>query len=378
MATEGEETIEFQTSVIIPEIVTGGESSTEVEEEESTPSPKSLAEQLEDAKLDAKKAAEALDDLISGIRAVKRILDNHADDDEKKSKAELIAKDEDLIASLSERLHGVLGSDLLALANAANMVRGHAKLASDEATSAVSEMQEAREEAQKSNANARTAAKISKKLYEDNLVLQDQVGHLKKERRTLVRAVRDLQKEQEKTSRFDTWRLLEEHVQNSVTIHEMILKTPTRGVGKKSFFDSAYDSTTSRSLCDDASNYVSVPASVEKPKKMGRISPTPTASCSEDSMSYKNDGESGPARFSSEDQENAGMPRDVSLVKPRPTSPLGTPITSPAGVTAESQELKPICDPKILRTLAIPGDQRMDGTALPSPRVRIAPGLYEV
>lgn len=376
MATEGEETIEFQTSVItIPNTVTLGESA---KEEEESSAPRSLAEQLEEAKLDAKKSAEALDDLISGIRAVKRILDNHSDG-EKESKAELIAKDEELIETLSERLHGVLGSDLLGLANAANMARGHAKLASEEAASAVSEMQEARKEAEESNTKARTAAKISKKLYEGNLALQQQVGHLKKERRTLVKAVRDLQQEQEQTSRFDTWRLLEEHVQNSVTIHEMILKTPTRGTIKKSFFDSAHESTcTSRSMMsDDGSNHVSVTASAEKPKKFGRISPAPTASCSEDSMSYKNEGGSTPVTFS-DDQENVAMPTDVSLVKPRPTSPLGTPGISPAGIAAESQELRPICDPNILRTLAIPGDQCMDGTALPSPRVRIAPGLYEV
>jgi polyhydroxyalkanoate synthesis regulator phasin len=267
----------------------------------------------------------------------------------------------------------------MGLVNAANMARGHAKLASDEATSAVSEMQEARKEAEESNTKARTAAKISKKLYEDNLALQQQVGHLKKERRTLVKAVRDLQQEQEQTSKFDTWRLLEEHVQNSLTMHEMILKTPTRGTTKKSFFDSAHEST--RSVSDeDGSNYISA-ASVEKPekpKKFGRISPTPTASCSEDSMSYKHaEGYSTPAR-SSEDQENVGMPTDVSLVKRRPTSPLGTPIISQEGNDTGSQDLKPICDPNILRTLAIPGDERVGGSDLPSPRVRIAPGLYEV
>eukprot|EP00526_Cylindrotheca_closterium_P000492 CAMPEP_0113660734 /NCGR_PEP_ID=MMETSP0017_2-20120614/33060_1 /TAXON_ID=2856 /ORGANISM="Cylindrotheca closterium" /LENGTH=373 /DNA_ID=CAMNT_0000575393 /DNA_START=89 /DNA_END=1210 /DNA_ORIENTATION=- /assembly_acc=CAM_ASM_000147 len=373
MATEEVETIEFQTSVIIPDTtVTGGESA------QGEPSPKSLAQQLEEAKLDAKKSAEALDDLISGIRAVKRILDNHADDDEKESaKEESIVKDEELIANLSDRLPGILGSDLMALVNAANMARGHAKLASDEAASAVSEMQEARKEAEESNTKARTAAKISKKLYEDNLVLQQQVVHLKKERRTLVKAVKDLQQEQEQTSRFDTWRLLEEHVQNSVTIHEMILKTPTRGTGKKSFFDSAHESTRSM-MSDDGSHFTNAPASVEKPKKFGRISPTPTASCSEDSMSYqKHEGGSTPASVS-EDQENVGMPTDVSLVKPRPTSPLGTPIISREGNGNESQELKPICNPNILRTLAIPGDERMDGRELPSPRVRIAPGLYEV
>lgn len=369
MATEEETIIEFQTSVILPNVVTAGGESAEVEEVIS--SPKSLAEQLEEAQLDAKKSAEALDYLVSGIRAVKRILDNHSDEGEKESKAESIAKDEDLIANLSERLHGILGSDLLALANAANMARGHIKLASEEAASAVSEMQEARKEAEESKTKARTAAKVSKKLYEDNLALQNQVDHLKRERKTLVKAVRNLQKVQEKTSKFDTWRLLEEHVQNSVTIHEMIMKTPTRGAGIKSFFDSAHDS---RSLGDDGFNYVGVSTSVEKPAKFGRASPTPTASCSEDSMSYK---ESTLVTFS-EDQENIAMPTDVSLSKPRPTSPLGTPGISPPGVVAESQELRPICDPNVLRTLAIPGDEQIEGTALPSPRVRIAPGLYEV
>lgn len=361
------ENIEFQTSVIMPDIVTGGEST------QGETDPKSLAQQLEEAKLDAKKSAEALDDLVSGIRAVKRILDNHSDN-EKESKEEATSKNEEQIAHLSDRLPGVLGADLMALVNAANMARGHAKLASDEAESAVSEMQEARKEAEESHTKARTAAKISKKLYEDNLALQQQVGHLKKERRTLVKAVRDLQQEQAQTSKFDTWRLLEEHVQNSVTIHEMILKTPTRGAGKKSFFDSAHEST--RSVDDDSYHCISASASVEKPKKFGRTSPTPTASCTEDSMSCsKHEGESVPG---SEDQENVGMPTDVSLVKRRPTSPLGTPIITRERDYSESQELKPICDPNILRTLAIPGDEQVGGIDLPSPRVKIAPGLYEV
>ncbi|CAJ1901814.1 unnamed protein product [Cylindrotheca closterium] len=372
MATEDVETIEFQTSVIIPEIVTAGESA------QGELSPKGLAEQLEEAKLDAKKSAEALDDLISGVRAVKRILDKHAGD-EKASMKESTTRDAELIAHLSNQLPGILGSDLMALVNAANMARGHAKLASDEAEAAVSEMQEARKEAEESNTKARTAAKISKKLYEDNLALQQQVGHLKKERRTLVKAVRDLQQEQEQTNKFDTWRLLEEHVQNSLTMHEMILKTPTRGARQNSFFDPAHEST--RSMSDeDGSNYISASSveKPEKPKKFGRISPTPTASCSEDSMSYhKHEGHSTPSR-SFEDQENVGMPTDVSLIKRRPTSPLGTPIISREGNGAESQELKPICDPQILRTLAIPGDDRVGGPDLPSPRVRVAPGLYEV
>jgi len=374
MVAEEEETIEFHTSVIIPDVVTGGESA-----EEAESSPKSLAQQLEEAKLDAKKSAEALDGLIAGIRAVKRILVTTHSDENKESKEDSISKDEQLIASLSDRLHGVLGSDLMALTNAANMARGHAKLASDEAASLISDMHETKAEAEESNTRARTAEKITRMLYKDNLVLQQQVGHLRKERRTLVRAVRELQHEQEETSRFDSWRLLEEHVQNSVTIHEMILKTPTRGAGKTSFFgaiDPAGEST--RTVSDDGFNYISTSASVEKPSKNGRTSPALTASCSEDSMSYKHKGGSVPAS-GYDDREDACMPTDVSLMKRSPTSPLATPIISPAGNGSESQELKPFCDPNILRTLAIPsGEKGVDGTDMPSPRVRIAPGLYEV
>jgi hypothetical protein len=59
-------------------------------------------------------------------------------------------------------------------------------------------------------------------------------------------------------------------------------------------------------------------------------------------------------------------------------SPLMTPDGSPAGVGIP--DLKPICDPKILRTLSIPSGEDVVkiNYRLPSPRTCVGHGLYEV
>jgi hypothetical protein len=384
MATEEEKTLEFTTSVITPDC-----SREENEPSKSEVSPKNFAQQLEEAQLDSKKSADALEDLVAGIGAVKRILDRHSDDDSASTNSATIAEDEDLLSRLSERLHGVLGSDLLALANAANMAREHAKLASDEASSLVSDIHKANEEAEQAKTRARKAEKLSRKLYKENLALEQQVGQLKGERRTLVKAVKELRQAQEETSKFDSWRLLEEHVHNSISIHEKILKTPTNVPGTTSAFETPAVVKESREIenqqtnNDETSNDNSEPVSISAGKRDGRSSPMPgleeaTVSCSEDSFSYIHEGETNGNQSSTTGvTDDNSMPKDVALIKRGPTSPLGTPNVSPAGISCP--DLKPICDPNILRTLAIPsGEKNAKENTVPSPRVRVAPGLYQV
>eukprot|EP00980_Cylindrotheca_fusiformis_P030420 scaffold24796_cov211-Cylindrotheca_fusiformis.AAC.3 len=387
MAEENDNTLEFTTSVITPESIREDKGNTVTEKPQKT-----LEQQLEEAQLDAKKSADALEALVTGVRAVKRILDRHAEDDSASTNSVTVAEEEDLLARISKGLHGVLGSDLLALANSANMARGHAKLTSEEASALVSDIHAANEKAKEAEIRAQKAEKLSRKLYKENLALQQQVGQLKGERRTLVKAVKELRQVQEETNKFDSWRLLEEHVHNSISIHEMIMRTPTSGaripvefetpvVVEKS--DAFQTSPVSNSADNESGRDDCERLSVSTEKKSGSSSPPPgleeaTASCSEDSLSYRHE-EGEIRRMTSSiprDRDGNTMPKNVSLSRFRPTSPLETPNMSPAGVT--TSEFKPVCNPNILRTLAIPSGEKDERESLPSPRLRVAPGLYEV
>lgn len=379
MTEQEEKTLEFTTSVITPAPKEENAAKT------NEVSPQSPAQQLEEAQLDAKKSAEALEVLVNGVRAVKRILDRHAHDNS--DSTTVVAADEDLLSRLCEQLHGVLGSDLLALANSANMARDHARLTSDEASGLVSDIHKANEEADKATLRARKAEKLTLKLHKENLALQQQVGQLKGDRRTLVKAVKELRQTQEETSKFDAWRLLEQHVHASMSIHEKILKTPTSAPGSTSNVETeavvkeVQEEDTVQTSSDDSSLGHSE-ISVSAGKGFRISSPTPcleeaTASCSEDSLSYGHEETKWDQSAISGKKNESSMPKDVSLIRRRPTSPLATPNVSPTGVS--TPDLKPICDPNILRTLAIPsGERDAKENRLPSPRVRVAPGLYQV
>jgi hypothetical protein len=130
------------------------------------------------------------------------------------------------------------------------------------------------------------------------------------------------------------------------------------------------------------------------PSDSGRKSPTvsldeSTASCTQDSLSgartplstdVKNE-----APFVPDGTSQLWMPRDVTFqaeeedMPSHLNSPAFTPETSPCGIGAP--DLKPICDPNILRTLAIPAyyddDEGCGNQNLPPPRTCVGPGLYE-
>lgn len=346
-------TLEFKTKLITPTSSFDGETS-----ENANPLPKSIEKQLKEAQLDAKQSADALEDLVLGIRAVKRILDRNATSASSNlsDNTSSNATDDDLLSSLSERLHGVLGSDLLALANAADMAREHAKLASEEASVLVSDINKANEEAEKAKARAHKAEKLTRKLYKENLSLHSKVAKLKTEKRTLVKEVKDLRKVAEETNK----KLSEKQMFDSMSLHERLLKTPTSTNISKISTNKAVSPEENTILPRDSPS-------------TGNVSDSPLPSldeitgCSEDSSSYEE-----------VELPQTDMPKNVSFdsqTRNKLSSPLQSPNVSPPGVG--DIEPKPISDPSVLKTLALPGKEN-EGNILSSPRIRVAPGRYEV
>jgi hypothetical protein len=225
-------------SLTVLQIVTNDSITQEEGSESSSSSLKDLNRELEEARWDARQSAEALEYLIDGIRAVKRILersttttsDSHDDQQQQPNSTNdcnETSKDRSLLSEVSNKLYGFLGSDLLGLVNAADMVREHAKLSAEEACVLVQDVNETLEKAEESKLQAKQARKVSRTLYKENLSLSQEVGLLRRERRALVKEVKVLRQETEETRKFDAWRLLEDHVLDSIAMHEKILKTPT-------------------------------------------------------------------------------------------------------------------------------------------------------
>ena len=379
--------LEFQTIVITPVSCDVTDDNSNNNEKVA---PKSLEEQLKEAQLDAKRSADALEDLVLGIRAVKRILDrsssslssedmptNNNDNNSSSSNA----SDEELLSKLSKRLHGVLGSDLLALANAANTAREHAKLASEEASLLIVDINKANEEAEIANTRAHNAEKVARKLYKKNVALHSKAGKLRAHRKTLVKEVKVLRQAVEDKNRD----LLEKRVLDSMSLHERILKTPNSNSENRMDFEAPETPTTVDSgvsekendekedLCNDDS-ITKDAYSTENSNDSPLPSLGEATGCSEDSSSYEE-----VERSSGRETPEAVMPQDVSFATDRglSSSPLNSPDISPPNIN-DRTEMKPICDPNILRTLAMPCKESDNGeTKMPAPRSRVAPGLYE-
>lgn len=376
--------LEFQTIVITPVSCVNDDNSSTNE----NAAPTSLEEQLKEAQLDAKRSADALEDLVLGIRAVKRILDRSsssslsAADDTPTNDNSSNASDEELLSKLSERLHGVLGSDLLALANAANMAREHSKLASEEASLLVVDINKANEEAETATTRAHNAEKVARKLYKENVALRSKAGQLRAHRKTLVKEVKVLRQAVEEKNRD----LLERRVLDSMSLHERILKTPNSNSDNGMDFETSETPTTpdrgasgkENNKQGDLCNQESITKDADSTED-SNDSPLPSlgeaTGCSEDSSSYEE-----VERSSGRETPEVVMPQNVSFATHRglSSSPLHSPDISPPNIN-DRTEMKPICDPSILRKLAMPCKEIDNGEAkMPAPRSRVtAAGLYE-
>ena len=192
---------------------------------------------------DARHTAEALDNLLQGIQCVKRILEDPMDQAQidqttsacNKDFACRISTDIGYISSLSNKLVGILGSHLIGLLNAAEMARSHAQLYAEENSLLLAELYDAKNKCIKAYADSEQTQIVNRRLYKEKRRLLKHNHKLQTERKTLIQEVKSLRKQADETQRFDTWRLLEEHVLDSVAIHELILKSSY--IGKKTQID---------------------------------------------------------------------------------------------------------------------------------------------
>ncbi|KAG7355651.1 hypothetical protein IV203_000337 [Nitzschia inconspicua] len=176
----------------------------------------------------------AIENLVEGIKIVKKTLDKSLED----GCHEILSHDDsrensDRISYLSSHLVGVLGSTLLGLWNASNAVRGHVQLLGEENALLLEELHCAKRRCLEAHYQSERADKVNRRLYREKQSLMEQVQLLRADRRVLVKECKVLRKVARDTRKFDTWRLLEEHVRDSVAIHENILKSaPVSAVEK--------------------------------------------------------------------------------------------------------------------------------------------------
>jgi hypothetical protein len=197
-------------------------------------SPDQLRCELEEARINERELTQALLHLTGGIRALKRIIERAPcssekqpvlieDDSFETTGQSILSADDHFLSELSRKFGGVIGSDLLGLVNAADMVRDHANLASEEASTLLQDVQSAQQTAEKANERAHKAETVVRRLYKENVSLKKDNAKLRKERRALAGEVKTLREELETTKKFDMWRLLEQHVLTGIQVHEKIL-----------------------------------------------------------------------------------------------------------------------------------------------------------
>jgi hypothetical protein len=190
----------------------------------------------------------ALENLLEGIQVVKRILQRSSPPSPEVEDSYHsgrccgtaschFSKDSHRMWELSNQLVGILGSNLLGLYNAASMVRDRATLQSEENVILLRELHHVQQLCLEAHLWAEQADTINVRLYNEKQTLVRQVQQLQAERRILVKECKTLRQVVEDTRKFDTWRLLEEHVLDSVAIHEHVLlktKAPSNTTNDKS------------------------------------------------------------------------------------------------------------------------------------------------
>ncbi len=188
--------------------------------------------ELEIAKADATETAATLENLVEGIKAVKRILERPIETEEE-DKARCLAEASDItvVSKLSNELVGVLGSELMALLNVSQMVKAHARLRIEDDKKTVEELHSAREVATKLSERVDRVESMSLRLKAEKKLLVKEVRTLREDRQLLVKEVKSTRKVVEQTKQFDAWRLLEGHLQSATMVHESVLKNKTFNTG---------------------------------------------------------------------------------------------------------------------------------------------------
>lgn len=230
---------------------------------------------LQRAKADAMETAKALENLVEGIQAVKRILEQPIDttttmeekDDNSNStnssSVDESLSDAELVSKLSNNLVGVLGSELIGLLNAAQMTKGHAKLRIEDDTKAIQDLHRAREFANELHQRVDRAESIGLRLKAEKKLLVREVRSLQKDRQLLAKEVRSMRKMLHRTKQL----------RGATMVHESVLtnKTFTSGFasidppGTKVRKDSDMDDSNSNNNNnhEDDCTRVSIPSEKE-------------------------------------------------------------------------------------------------------------------
>ena len=171
-----------------------------------------------------------MESVADGIRALKRIFEATSRGDESSDHTS-VSEDLHHIYHLADSLQGVLGSDFLALVNAADMLREHSRLAVQETSDVVADLQKVKLEAQSTAVAAACVAREAQALSKTNSDLKDQVRKLRQEKRVLVKEIKAMREHAAEQ------RLVEQHVLKSLTVHELVLKTPPSVTMRKTYFN---------------------------------------------------------------------------------------------------------------------------------------------
>jgi hypothetical protein len=362
---------------------------------------------LEQARRDAEQSAQALERLMDGIRAVKRVLvaSSSGDEaDEPKSSNDDIQQ----IHQISGSLHGVLGSDLLALVNTADMIREHSRLAFQETSDVVADLRKAKLEAQLAAVEAKQTRKVARALFKANTELKWRVEKLCQEKHMLVKEVKALRESQ----------FLEGQVLKSLTAHELVLRTPSSATPKKYIFDDIdWDDKVNESTDDSGTvdeenvrrgpgfqrgfqifrrNNRTTNLDTENPDLPGdsmnakkdalyRVFGTPTRYRPKSPMPGLDEistiTEDSSAAKAPDAQEDEGacqaLGERIPLnEKTRNNIAQHSPLVSPRGVPLP--DCKGSCDPNVVSTLVMPDSfDEADVLELPYPRKQISETLYE-
>ena len=184
--------------------------------------------ELEIAQTNTSEAITALEDLVKGIKAVKRILEQPIGSKEYgESSCAHESPDAKLVSNLSENLVGILGSELLGLLNAAQMAKDHAKLRVEDERNVIQDLHHTSQFARALNVRLDKVERKNLRLTAEKKLLVKEVRSLRGDRQLLIKEVKSLRKILQFTRQYDDWRLLEDRLRAAVGVHESVLSNKT-------------------------------------------------------------------------------------------------------------------------------------------------------
>mmetsp|Transcript_24711 Transcript_24711/g.51389 ORF Transcript_24711/g.51389 Transcript_24711/m.51389 type:complete len:403 (-) Transcript_24711:164-1372(-) len=272
----------------------------------------------------------------------------------------------------TERMAPLPASDLLALQNAAQMVKEHVRLSSVEASVAVEDTIQAQTAAREWQRRALAAEAELKHTRKQAARFQSQNQKLVYERKVLCREVRKVRKELADTKQQDLWGQLECYMTQALNIHENQLKQPTPSITPSSSQENNNESASpsgKQKQEKPSARFPSAFGNIGNALGFGTVSSTQRAEVKPQPKVRREVGRTNlpkatdetttpphsPGRSDSEENQNNRTasiePNDSFGSSTKMVSPI-TFVESPSG--SGGMSTVPICDPHVLRSLALP------------------------